>query len=140
MGSRITGVAQQYIELYDEIKAKKAEIKALEEKADAVNKRLLDLFTEDSVEKLTVSDASGQGRTLFVYTSMWAKLKDGLDKDIGLAALRKAKLTGLISENWNASQFSSWVREQQREGKEIPKAIADAFNFNPTYEVRVNKA
>ncbi len=137
MASKVASLAQLYVSLCDDIKELDKELEDLKDRKKAMSETLIEQLTADSVEKLTVSDKAEKARTLYIHKQTWAKLAEGFTKEDGVKALKKAKLGDLVSEQWNASQLSAFVRECEKSGRDVPKALAGTFVFSPTYEVRV---
>ena len=136
----ISAIAQDFVAIADEISVLESRVETLKEKKKGLSEQLVGMFTDEAVEKLTVSDAANTRRTLYIHTSVYAKLKEGLEREHGLEALRLSKLQGFIAEQWNTQTLSAWVREQQRNGEAIPDPMQKVFTFDPKHEIRVNRS
>lgn len=130
--AQVSDLVSMYIEACSEVNAAKETLETLSERKRALSEKVVSAFSEEGIEKMSL-----EGKTVYIHRQLWAKLAEGKTKEEGVSALKRAKLGDLVSEQWNASQLSSLLREREREGKELYKALEDVFVFNPTYEARV---
>lgn len=133
----MASIGLQYAELCDEINARKAELKELGERKDAMSDQLIERMSADSTLKFTVKDKADKARTIYIHKQTWAKLAEGMTKEDGVKALKKAKLGDMVKEDYNSNTLSAFIRECEDAKRPLPKALISTFTFNPTYEARV---
>lgn len=135
---KIVAVVSEFNDLLQEIKAVEAQLETLKSRKRSMSDALVQRFSDEGVEKLGFDTEDGP-RSASLYKVMYARMREGVDTEEALKALRKNGLGDLIKESWNASTLSAWFREQDREGKSVPPGLDAVFSAEPNWEVRVTK-
>lgn len=135
---KIVAVVSEFNDLLQEIKAVEAQLEVLKSRKRSMSDALVQRFSDEGVEKLGFDTDDGP-RNASLYKVMYARMREGVDTEEALKALRKNGLGDLIKESWNASTLSAWFREQDREGKSVPAGLDAVFSAEPNWEVRVTK-
>lgn len=108
----------------------KAELAEVEDQVRQLQETLLNEF-----EQAGMSSIRQDGTTVYVHRQLWCNPKDG-DYLRACRALRDAGLGDMVTERFNLNSVSAWVREQEKEGAEIPEVLQDALNINEVFSLR----
>ena len=123
--------------------AKKADlssqIDAIKEELRGLEEPLKQNMALEGVDSLPIQLEDGETYTLYLHRQIWAKPKDG-DKVAGASALKLGGLGHFVSEGFNTSTLSAWLREALSNGEEIPKPVVEAFDLNEVVSVRGRRA
>lgn len=121
------------IRRFANLMAKKREAQA---KVDSLNKELeivegavLNEFVGAGVDTLPVTLDNGRSMTVYVQRTVYARPKEGIERSEVVEALKRARLTELIS--YNAATLSAWVRERLGvEKKPLPAKLAEVLDVS----------
>ena len=125
---RLRRFSRKYLAL-QKLKAKE---KQLYEWIRKEQTELIDHMLEDGVDKVSLAG----GVTIFIKTMIWAKYED---KQAAIEAIKKSDINELIEENFNAQRLASYLRELDREGKDLPEAFKGVIEPNPTASLIAKK-
>ncbi|NLW75522.1 MAG: hypothetical protein GXY18_03730 [Methanomicrobiales archaeon] len=122
---QIIGIKKQLDELDAQTKKLKAEF-------DAIETEVIGYLEQEGLDRVTLD-----GRTVSVRRQLWASVK----KDpFALDILRDNGLGDFIEEKVNSQRISSYVREFEKNGQEIPNWCNDALNISEKFNVSIVKA
>lgn len=97
-------------------------------------KILIDHLIDEGVDKVSLAG----GITLFTKTLIWAKCK-GTKAEV-LSALKECDDTKeMVSENFSSQTLASFLRELDREEKELPEILKKVMEPNPTISLIAKK-
>lgn len=113
--------------LEDDLRAVKDEIESLEPE-------LLNEFLEAQMDRLQVPVGTGK-ITLYIHRIMWAKPKDG-DREAVVATLKRCGLSDLVSENYNSSTLSAYVRERLADGEALQPTLDAVIETEEVVSIR----
>jgi len=102
----------------------KAKLKQIEEKLEKESLILIDHLADLEVDKVSLKG----GITLSTRTVIWAKCKD---KKSAINAIKEAGEEWMIEEGFNSITLSSFLRELNNTGKELPKEFKGVIESNP---------
>ena len=105
------------------LRAKDAELtKWLQEE----QKFLIDHLIDEGVGTFSLRD----GITIFTSTLIWARMKK--PKAQVISALKDcAETRDLVDESFNSARLSSFLRELDKDNKEIPEQLKDVIESDP---------
>jgi hypothetical protein len=103
------------VEIDTELAKTRAEEKDLKEERRKIEEFLLNHLPENNIDKITVN-----GRTVFIRQSIKAAYTN---KALATLALKKANLTDLVKEDFNANRLHAYVREQVQNGYPLPPEL-----------------
>lgn len=90
-------------------------------------------------ERHGVSKLKIDGTTVFLKRSVRASIKGG-HRDDAVLAFEQEGLGSLVTHTLNAQTISAYVREREREGEEVPAAIAAHLNVAELYTLSARGA
>tara|TARA_R100000951_G_scaffold39885_1_gene33663 strand:- start:192 stop:677 length:486 start_codon:yes stop_codon:yes gene_type:complete len=118
--------------------------KELEERVSQINSELKGLeqplltnMINEGVDSLPVTHELGKS-TIYVHSQIWAKAKSS--KEDACEALKSVGLHEFVKEGFNTSTVSAYVREELKEGNELPQAVKDAFKVDESVSLRARRA
>jgi hypothetical protein len=111
-------------ELEEQLDDVKQEIAVLEQS-------LIDQFAQEGINRVSMD-----GATVYLKRELWASARDG-DWQRACAALKEAGLGHYVEEKFNVLSLSAFVREVDRNGDQLPPALADAIAVTEKYSLRV---
>ncbi|MFL6546812.1 MAG: hypothetical protein ACJ8LM_16740 [Candidatus Udaeobacter sp.] len=132
----ILSLARKFALLDLEKKRLQDALSRVQRELESVEGDLLEAFADEGMKKIELADI---GRVVHVHKQMWARAADG-NKEALHAALRRYGLDDLIIETVNTSTLSSYVREQQREGVELPDDLAATIVIADKHSIRTRAA
>lgn len=132
-----TALVRRYKELREAEKAADAEKAAIKEEADALEGRLIEMFSDAGVPSISLD-----GKTIYLHRSTYAQRLPGIDTDDLKAALREAGAGDLIKESINANTLSAYVREllDVDEAPGLPEPLVGVLELGERFAVRVVEA
>lgn len=123
---RIIEIKKQLDELDAQSKKLKAEYEALEPE-------VIQYLEQEGLDKVTMD-----GRTVFVRRQLWASVNK--ENPFALDILREQGLGDFIEEKVNSQRISSYVREFEKNGQEIPAWCREALTLTEKFNVSIVKA
>jgi len=144
MGDRLD-LLLRFVELEKERKGLDAHLKAVKEKIVPVKEAILTQVFEAGIpfQNITLD-----GMTVYLHRQLWASAKTG-QKEMLIEALKSAGLVEFVSEQFNISTLSAWVREREREGdystiqeltESLPEGIREAIAVAEKFDLRATAA
>jgi hypothetical protein len=132
-----TALVRRYKELREAEKAADAEKSAIKEEADALEGRLIEMFSDAGVPSISLD-----GKTIYLHRSTYAQRLPGVDTDDVKAALREAGAGDLIKESINANTLSAYVREllDVDDAPGLPEPLQGILELGERFAVRVVEA
>ncbi len=79
------------------------------------------------------------GRTVYVERKLWAKAKDG-DKPSVCKALKRCRLGDYVEETFNTNSLSAYVRELDREGRQMPPSLVAVLDVSEVFKLRTRRS
>ena len=125
---------REYVRLKRRQKELDAELKALGQEIDQMQETLLETFAQDGVTSMTVD-----GSTVYLHRQLWAGAAEGITRDQMCEGLRETGLGHFVHEAFNTQTLSSWVRDLEREGEELPPDLEGLMALREVYQLRVRR-
>lgn len=120
-----------YISLVQQKRDLDAQSKALATEIDAIEAELLEQWTEAGRSSETVN-----GYTVYLAHRDWATPKDG-DRGRVVAALEALGMRDMVT--YNTQTLSSWWKERQEQGEEVPPTLAEVVDLTTRWSLNVRK-
>jgi len=117
-------------------KARTAAAEEIKEEADKLERDLLEEWIEFGQQSIKTTD----GQTVFLRRQLWAKVEPGVDRREVLDGLVAAGHPEFVSENFNSSTVSAWLRELDKNGEEIPAELRGKLGTSEVFNLRVRKS
>ena len=114
---------RHYVELRRQASELDAKLKAAKQEMDGLEPGILDDMTQAGVPQVVCD-----GVMLYISTTRAASIRDG-DTPRAIAALKKLGLGDFVKTAPVIQSVSAWVREEIKDGREIPTAFLEAFNL-----------
>ena len=124
----------RHVEVYAKMENQKAELKdaltAVEAKLDELRPGVLAYFESHSIDKITSA-----GRTLYLRTEVWAGRPEGVTaQDLG-RVLVDLGLDDFHEDAPKMQALSAWLRELDRDGKEMPEGLRGVLVANTVHKI-----
>jgi hypothetical protein len=129
-----TDELKRFIALEERRRQLETEIDAVKAEAAELEGTLLPQFEQSGLEKVTID-----GRTVYVDRKLWAKAKNG-DKPAVCKALKRAHLGDFVEETFNTNSLSAYVRELDREEKQLPPSLRDVLEVSEVFRLRTRRS
>lgn len=113
----------------DELEAK---LKVLKDRKKMLIDPILDNMIDEGIDNIRIN-----GRTIYIKSEIWAKV---LDKEKALDVLKEAGMDEYIRTGYNHQSLSAYVREQIKNGEELPEAFKGVIGANETQKVVSRKS
>ena len=123
-----------YVNLEQQRLDLEARIDAIKRETAELEAALLPQFEQDAIDRITVD-----GRTVYVERKLWAKAKDG-DKPAVCKALKRCRLGDYVEETFNTNSLSAYVRELDREGRQMPPSLAAVLDVSEVFKLRTRRS
>lgn len=128
-------VVREYTKLNRRKRELEAELDAVKEQKAKVEERLLEEFSLDNVDRITLD-----GHTVYLHRQVWAALEEGATKEDVIEGFRAAGLEHFVSETYSHQTVSAWLRELEREGEELPEELDGLLGTSEKFSVRVRRS
>lgn len=125
-----------YRDLRDEQKRLGAEADGIKERADELERELLEAFSEEGCQNVKTDD----GSTVFMRREIWPAREEGVDTPQILDALRESNLEHYISENFNSRSLASYMKDLDEAGEPLPAPLAAVIRPAERFYIRVKKS
>jgi len=125
---------KRFVALEEQRHQLEAEIDTIKAEAAELEGRLLPQFEQSGTERIAID-----GRTVYVERKLWAKAKDG-DKPSVCKALKRCRLGDYVEETFNTNSLSAYVRELDREGKQLSPALAMVLDISEVFKLRTRRS
>ena len=119
-----TTALKKYANLFFAKQKLKSKLKEIEERLAKQETILLNHLTDLEIDKVSLKG----GISLFTRTVIWAKCKD---KQSAINAIKEAGEEWMIQEGFNSQTLSSFLRELDKIGQELPKEFKGVIEANP---------
>ena len=127
------------VRTYVRLRRRQAELSSesdtIKEEADGIEQELLEEFATDGVQSMNVD-----GVTVYLNRQLWAGLEEGVSKSDAMEALRRAGLDHFISEAYNTSTLSGWLRDLEREDEQLPPELEGVIKSTERYSLRTRRS
>ena len=130
--------AQKYAVLVAQKKTLEAEVDTLKETLAKLEETLLTRMGDEGVASLKVDTAEGRF-TLFPKRTLWASCVPGHQQELN-DGLRALGYGDLVTESVNGQRLSSYIRELDVAGAEVPREIVEAVKVTEKFTIGVRKA
>jgi len=111
-----------------------AQIDAIKKETAELEAALLPQFEQDAIDRISID-----GRTVYVERKLWAKAKDG-DKPAVCKALKRSRLGDYVEEIYNTNSLSAYIRELDREGKQLSPSLATVLDISEVFKLRTRRS
>jgi len=129
-----TDELKRFVALEERRKQLEAEVETIKAESSELEVRLLPQFEQSGTERIAID-----GRTVYVERKLWAKAKDG-DKPSVCKALKRCRLGDYVEETFNTNSLSAYVRELDREGKQLSPALAMVLDISEVFKLRTRRS
>jgi hypothetical protein len=130
--SNLGELLEEFLTLTDQVDTIDTALAHLKKRRAGVEERLRTEFTQVGVSQLKATD----GRVVYLSRTLWARAKDG-DKLAVTRALRSIGAADLVTETFNTNSLSAYVREFDKDDREIPAVLADVITVAETFQLKV---
>lgn len=124
-----------YIRLRRQQRQREAEASAVKEEADLIEQELLEEFARDSVQNMNVD-----GTTVYLHRQLWCRVEDGVEKDQVIEGLREAGLGHFVTETFSTQTISSWMRDLEREGEDLPDELTGLLGTTEKFAIKTRRS
>lgn len=125
---------EQFIQLNEQKKQLEAELEKVKDTIAELQTILLDQFGDNGMSKISLN-----GSTVFLKRQLWASAKDG-DYKRACQALIDSGLDHLVNTRFDTNSLSSFVREQDELGIELPTLLKDTIKVTEKFSLQVRKS
>jgi hypothetical protein len=125
---------KRFVALEERRRELEAEIDIIKAEAAELEQRLLPQFELSGMERVSID-----GRTVYIERKLWAKAKDG-DKVAVCKALKRCRLGDYVEETFNTNSLSAYVRELDREERQMPPTLAAVLDVSEVFKLRTRKS
>ena len=129
-----TDELKQFVALEERRRTLEAEIDTIRAEATELEQRLLPQFEQSGLERVAID-----GRTVYIERKLWAKAKEG-DKAAVCKALKRCRLGDYVEETFNTNSLSAYVRELDREERQLPATLAAVLDVSEVFKLRTRKS
>lgn len=130
-----TDMLREFAQLAREKGELKDRLSEVEKALDAMQMPLQEHFLSAGMQNARID-----GMTLYVRRQTWARLAEGIDMPQACVALKAAGLDEFVREAFNMQTLSSYVRELQRDDKELPKSLADFISVTDDVSIQARRS
>jgi hypothetical protein len=123
-----------YVNLEQQRLDLEAQIDAIKKETAELEAALLPQFEQDAIDRISID-----GRTVYVERKLWAKAKDG-DKPAVCKALKRSRLGDYVEETYNTNSLSAYIRELDREGKQLSPSLATVLDISEVFKLRTRRS
>lgn len=124
---------KQLIEIKKQLDELDAQTKKLKAEFDALEPEVITYLEQEGLDRVTLD-----GRTVSIRRQLWASVNK--ENPFALDILRDNGLGDFIEEKVNSQRISSYVREFEKNGQEIPEWCSEALNISEKFNVSIVKA
>jgi hypothetical protein len=125
---------KRFIALDDRRRQLEAEIDSVKAEVAELEQLLLPEFERNGVERVSID-----GKTIYLERKLWAKAKDG-DKAAVCKALKRCRLGDYVEETFNTNSLSAYVRELDREGRDLPPSLREVLEVSEVFKLRTRRS
>ena len=125
---------KRFVALEERRKQLEAEVDSIKAEAAELEGLLLPQFEQSGMERVSID-----GRTVYVERKLWAKAKDG-DKPSVCKALKRCRLGDYVEETFNTNSLSAYVRELDREGRQMPPSLVAVLEVSEVFKLRTRRS
>lgn len=124
---------KQLIEIKKQLDELDAQTKKLKAEFEALEPEVITYLEQEGLDRVTLD-----GRTVSIRRQLWASVNK--ENPFALDILRDNGLGDFIEEKVNSQRISSYVREFEKNGQEIPEWCSEALNISEKFNVSIVKA
>lgn len=118
---------RKYADLVSRKRDAQAKVESFNKELEALEAQVMGQLIDSGVDSIPVKLENGRDMTVYLNRTVYAKPKEGFERTAVVEALKKARLTELIS--YNANTLSAWVRERLGvEKKPLPPSLAEVLD------------
>lgn len=126
---------ERYAKLENQRAGLKDELVAVEAKLDELRQGVLDYMQSHSLDKITSA-----GRTLYLRTEIWGGRPDGVTPEDLTRVLDALGYDDFHADAPKMQAISAWLRELDKDGKEIPEGLRSVLVANTVYKIGSRRA
>ena len=127
-----TELLKRYITVTEEKKAMELKAKQLGADLEKLEQVLIEDFAASGVQNMNLD-----GHTVYMHRQLWASAPDA---EQAIAVFTELGLEDLVQTSVPSQRLSAWVREQDKEGKEISEPIQRVIKITEEQSLRVKKS
>lgn len=124
------------VKLYRDLRAEQkrlgAEADGIKERADEIERELLEAFAEEGVQNVKTDD----GSTVFLRRELWPARLEGVETPDILDALRESGLEHYVTENFNSRSLASYLKELDEAETPMPAPLAGVIKVAEKFSIR----
>lgn len=124
---------KRIIEIKKQLDELDAQTKKLKAEFDALEPEVITYLEQEGLDRVTLD-----GRTVSIRRQLWASVNK--ENPFALDILRDNGLEDFIEEKVNSQRISSYVREFEKNGQEIPEWCKEALNLTEKFNVSIVRA
>lgn len=121
---------EKYAKLENDKASLEDQLAAVKAKLDDLRPGVLEYFQSHSVDKLTSA-----GRTLYLRREIWAGRPDGVTPQQLSRVLDDLGMDEFHEDAPKMQSLSAWLRELDRDGKEIPPGLQPVLVANEVFKL-----
>lgn len=129
-----TDLLRRFAQLSREKGELKDRLSEVEKALEAMQLPLQEYFLSAGMQNTRVD-----GMTLYVRKQTWARLAEGIEMPQACDALKAAGLGEFVREAFNMQTLSSYVRELQRDERELPESLADFISVTDDVSIQARR-
>lgn len=129
-----TDELKRFVALEDRRKQLEAEVDSIKAEAAELEGLLLPQFEQSGMERVSID-----GRTVYVERKLWAKAKDGAKPSV-CKALKRCRLGDYVEETFNTNSLSAYIRELDRENRQMPPSLAAVLDVSEVFKLRTRRS
>ena len=128
-------LAREFAALLQEKRIAEELVRDTTAKMRRIELALITELLDNEIDSLPIKMEGGRKMTIYLHRQKWAKAKEG-DREAVVAALKEEGLTEFLSENYNTSTLSAFVREADRDGEELPERLTETLDIDIVTSIR----
>jgi len=110
--------------------------KSIKDKADELEKELLDEWAQYELQNQKLAD----GSTVYLDRKLWARVEEGVDKGDVLDALVEAGHEEFVTRTFNSNTLSAWLRELERDGTPLPEPLVGKLSTSEVFKLKIRRS
>tara|TARA_R100001530_G_scaffold52386_4_gene38727 strand:- start:119 stop:547 length:429 start_codon:yes stop_codon:yes gene_type:complete len=128
-------LAKEYATLIASKRTLEAQLREVSDSMKRIERPLLEEMQDNEIDSLPIYVPDGRRITVYIHRQKWAKAKNG-DRAAVVDALKMGGLTEFLSENYNTSTLSAFVREQDANGEILPECLTGVLDIGTVTSLR----
>lgn len=126
---------RRYVALDKDIDDLEAQAKKLKAEKKELEEQLIAEFERNGMQNMRIDD-----RTVYLNELVVSRADQEMGGVTALAAVLRAHAPDIVKESVNANSLSSWVRDLQNAGEEIPEEVKKHLVIQSVFSLKIRKA